>query len=113
MKKQYLKAFRRDRNGNLCHLFHARNGTRRCLRGRWIKAEEKFIDIGGGYVSGFNLFDSLQAAQKWKRSLKNPVIMLMVEAKVVRPKPTKSGALMARWIRIPTDGELMSSVLRH
>jgi len=91
--------------GELFTLFHGIEGSRRVPRGVWLEAKEKEVRDGTGnarYISGFHVFRPDVDPEKYLSKFQKPRELIVVEVEVrgTRPKPTNPEVLLARFMRV-------------
>jgi len=99
------KIVERNWDGEFKSLFHGTEGSRILQIGVWLKAEKKTVRDGTGrtrYISGFHVFKTQKLAKKYFERFQytDNRIIIKVETKRTRLKPTNPEVLLADEIRI-------------
>lgn len=100
------------KNDSLLTLFHGVEGSRTLPRGVWLWANPRMVHDGSPgscvYLSGFHVFRTREGLEYLERFRKpRTLVGVEVEVKGLRVKPTNSEILLAEWMRIPEDAEVI------
>lgn len=98
-----------EKDGELYSLFHGVHGSRRVAQGVWLEARVRSVRDGAGdkwYPSGWHVFTDESGLEYLGRFRKpRRLVAVQVEVQNTWVKPTNPSILLAKWMRVPADGE--------